>query len=90
MIMGFGFNRILVEKKKKIEKNVKVKHDLQFLDVREEKFSFKTSKKGVVFDFKFFVKYEPGFANMEIEGSVSYMADEGFVKNIEKKISSGM
>jgi len=82
MIVGFNFSKIMVERKKSPVKNLKVTYNIDFSDVREEKYSLKTKQKGVSFDFKFNIKYNPNFASINIDGTINYMGDEKYVGEI--------
>ncbi len=82
MIVGFNFNKILVEKRKNLVKNLSIRYNLDFLDVKEESYPLKAKQKGASFDFRFTVKYNPDFASITIEGTINYMGDEKYVNNI--------
>ncbi len=81
MIVGFNFDKISIERKQKSIKNMSVKYNLDFSDVKEEKLAIKTAK-GVSFFFDFTVKYNPGVVDLIIKGHITFMQDEKKIKEI--------
>tara|TARA_Y100000310_G_C20615344_1_gene780330 strand:+ start:152 stop:586 length:435 start_codon:yes stop_codon:yes gene_type:complete len=76
MIVGFNFNKISIERKNKPVQKMNVRYNIDFPDVREEAFPLKTKQKGVSFDFKFSVNYDPNVALIGIEGTIGYIGTE--------------
>lgn len=77
-IAGINFDKILVEKLKKIEAPLKINSNLSLKDVSKEKDSEK-SMALLRFDFVFGLDYSPKQAVLEIKGHV-------FVKDKEKQV----
>ena len=86
-IVGFNLNKVLVEKKVKIDTttNIQVKNDVLITNVQEEKLpTGKTKADGLKFDFKFSLKYEPEIGEIELIGFIYYLDDQEIIKDIYK------
>jgi len=94
-IIAFNFDKISIEKKpKQIPGGLKINSDIQILDVSQSKSDvFKSKDDLVVFSFKYIIKYEPDFADLEFMGKVVLSMDPKISKKVtkewkEKKIPS--
>ena len=86
-IVGFNFDRVLVEKNTKIDEKTKiqVKHNILITNLVEEKLPTGKSKAdGLKFDFKFSLDYEPNIGKIELSGFIYYLDDHEILKNILK------
>ncbi len=76
-IVGFNFDKIHIEKKKPISKDIKIKNNMVIKEINKIKVGFtKTQEEVLKFDFKYTSKYEPSIAEIIIEGNVLYIGDE--------------
>lgn len=83
-IVGFNFDKILVEKLNPIEGQVKVKRDLLIKDIKKQELSLGSKKKEELlkFDFEFSVKYEPKIGNIIIDGHILFIDEPSELKKI--------
>ncbi len=82
MIINFRLDKISIQKKNKPSGPVEAKNNLKVVEMTEESISALTKEKALNLKFTFTVNYEPNIANLEIEGSVTYMNDQKTVKEI--------
>jgi hypothetical protein len=83
MIVGFNFNKINVERKKKLVKGMKVKYNMDISKVSEQDFPSPNPNQGVMnFDFDFTVNYGDNIADLGIHGTVSYMLPKEEMKKV--------
>lgn len=72
-IIGFNFEKILVERKNPIQKNVSVKNDIGIKDLTEQEVTIGNKKEKVLrFDYEFKVTYEPGIGEILMIGHILY------------------
>jgi len=84
-IVGFNFDKILVEKNKKVEKNMQLKTDVSITEVQEEKLpTGDQNLEGLRFNFKFELKYEPKIGEINIQGFIYYLTEPKLVKDVIK------
>lgn len=82
-IVGFDFTKINVEKKSAIKGNIKINNNVSIKDIKEQELSLGTLKqKALKFEFTFNTKYEPNFANINLEGFVLYIIKPEQIKEI--------
>ncbi|MBT4334582.1 hypothetical protein HOD61_02075 [archaeon] len=82
-IIGFNFDRIIVEKLGKIQKGMKVKNNLTIKGLTKEEISVGDSNDVVKLDFDFSVSYEPSIGNISLQGHLMFMEEK---KKIEELI----
>ena len=75
-IVGFGLNKINVERKAPVKGQVNISNNVSIKSVEETDLSVGSHKQeGVKFLFEFTSKYEPGIAEMIMAGEVLYMGE---------------
>lgn len=85
-LMGFNFEKIGVERMKDTVDKLSVDTNIDVLDVREIKTDILSDKETLLqAKFSYVVKYDPGFAKIEINGSVLFAVDEKEAKEILKE-----
>jgi len=78
MIVGFNINKIKIERKKKLVKGMKIKYNMDISKVYEQDLTLPAPNQNILgLDFVFTVDYDPEIADIEINGTVSYMMDKG-------------
>lgn len=86
LLMGFNFEKIGVERMKDTVDKLSVDTNIDVLDVREIKTDILSDKETLLqAKFSYVVKYDPGFAKIEINGSVLFAVDEKEAKEILKE-----
>lgn len=82
-IVGFNFNKIMVEKKTMKEGKVNINNNVTIKEVESADLSLgKAKQDGVRFVFEFTSMYEPDFASMTLAGDVLFIDSEKNVKTI--------
>ncbi len=82
-IVGFNFNKIMVEKKTMKEGKVNINNNVTIREVESADLSLgKAKQDGVRFIFEFTSIYEPDFAAMTLAGDVLFIDNEKNVKAI--------
>ncbi|MBT4175183.1 hypothetical protein HOC80_05340 [archaeon] len=72
-IIGFNFDKFLVEKKKELEPPIKVDSGMKILDVKKQDLSVGGKKEPALrFNYEFSVKYDPQQAEVLIEGHLLF------------------
>lgn len=75
-IVGFGLNKISVERKSPIKGQINVSNNVSIKNVEEADLSMGSQKQdGLKFIFEFTSKYEPGVAEMLMSGEVLYLGE---------------
>ena len=82
MIIGFGFNKITVERKAPLRGKVEIKYNLAMEDVAQESIALAAGQMALRMSFKFAVEYEPKIGVVELMGSLMYMTDEKTAKSL--------
>ncbi len=82
-ILNLNFSKILVERTGKASKQINIKSGMNIVDVVSSDIIKETSQKAYAIKFSFEVNYEPKFAQITLEGSVIYLAEEKLGKEIE-------
>ncbi len=81
-IVGFSFDRILVEKKSPIKGKLTIKSDIKISSVEESKLTI--NKPCLTVTFEFGVQYDPGIGNIDLKGRIFYLDTPERIKNIVK------
>lgn len=82
MIINYRLDKIAIQKKNKPKGPVEAKNNLKVIDINEEALPSLTKEKALNMKFSFTIKYEPNIADLEIEGSITYMNDQKTIKDI--------
>jgi hypothetical protein len=84
-LIGFGFKKISVEKKKQDLQNLKIETNIAIPDVRKVKDSLIKSNDDILeFDFEYTVKYTPDIAEISLAGTLVLAVEDEFSKEILK------
>jgi hypothetical protein len=75
MIMGFILRKISVDKKGKTKGEIKVNSVVNINGIKAADIALK-NKNALKIDFEYIVKYEPGLADMKIEGYLIYASED--------------
>lgn len=82
-IVGFNFDRILVEKTGPINKGVQVKNNMSIKNVEEQQLIMGEKKESVLkFSFEFSSVYSPKIGKVAIDGHILFLQDKADVKKI--------
>ena len=79
-IVGFNFEKIMIEKKGKVNSNLKIKSNLSITDVDQEKLNVTSSGDVIKFNFEYTADYDPGVGKIQLLGNLLYMEDKDKVK----------
>ena len=79
-IVGFNFEKIMIEKKGKVNSNLKIKSNLSITDVDQEKLNVTSSGDVIKFNFEYTADYDPGVRKIQLLGNLLYMEDKDKVK----------
>lgn len=81
--IGFNFDKISAERtSEEFKGNINVKHNLNIIDVNEEKVSLDKKQEVLKFTFEFLLKYEPNFGSVRIEGHLLFLENQKMMKEI--------
>ncbi|MFH0805794.1 MAG: hypothetical protein V1901_02875 [Patescibacteria group bacterium] len=84
-IIGYYYDKILMEKNKPVEQDLQVKNKVHIIDIEETDKPFKEKGKGILkFKFEFELLYEPKIGKIIFEGHILYMDDEKITKDMLK------
>ncbi|MEK6914351.1 MAG: hypothetical protein AABW83_01760 [Nanoarchaeota archaeon] len=73
-IIGFNLTKILVEKKEKLDENLKITQNIDIKNISEE--DIKISKnKAIKIDFNLKIEYSKDYARIELEGNIMTLPD---------------
>ncbi|MBT3394857.1 hypothetical protein HOA59_01520 [archaeon] len=96
-IIGFNFDRIIVERLDKIKKGMKIKSDLSIKSLEKEELDVGTAGNVIKVNFDFSVSYDPNMGNISLQGHVLFMEDQAKIdmilneweksKGLEKEIA---
>lgn len=81
-IVGFSFDKILVEKKNTIKGKINISSDIKIEDLEESKLSI--GKPCLKIDFNFEVKYNPNIGDISLGGHIFYLESPDKIKSIVK------
>jgi len=84
-IIGFNFNKISIEKKKEIDRSVKINTNLEIKDLRKETIDLFKGKDTYSFSFQFKISYTPGYAESLFEGAILTILEPKLAKRILKE-----
>lgn len=84
-VIGFNFDKISAERKKKTDGKVEIKSNISLKSIETEKIELIKSEEVLKFNFEFTINYNPGLAELRFEGSVLMMIDKEKAKEILKK-----
>ena len=86
VVVGVGYNKMLVERKEQITGNMRIKNNAQITNV--EKFSMQiggVKQDAIRFSFEFSTNYEPDLARIALEGEVVWMDKKEAIEETMKK-----
>jgi hypothetical protein len=81
-IVGFNFEKIMVEKKNKVNSNLKIKSNLSITNLEQEKLNLTSAGDILKFNFEYSVDYEPEVGKILLNGNLLYMEEPEKVKTI--------
>lgn len=82
-IVGFNFDKILVEKTNPIKGKVQVKNNMAIKDVEKQELIFGKKKDEVLkFSFEFSSKYDPNIGLISIKGHILFLQEPAEIKKI--------
>ena len=81
-IVGFNFEKIMVEKKNKVSSNLKIKSNLSIVDIEKENLNLTSAGDVLKFNFEYGVDYEPEIGKIVLNGNLLYMEDPENIKKI--------
>jgi hypothetical protein len=88
-IIGFNFSKIDAERKNPIKGKLEIKSNLEIVSIEKEELELAKNQLALKFNFKFSVRYEPEFANINLEGFTLVSLEEKkageIVKHWKKK-----
>jgi len=86
-VVGFGFTKISMEKKKaKAKGEVKVSNNFSIKDIEQTELSLGDAKeKALKLVFEFVSKYEPDVAGVVMEGEILYLAEQKMQADVVKE-----
>lgn len=83
MIIGFSFNKILVEKTSAIKGKVNINNNVGLLNVEKHEMQFGANKQeSLRFTFEFKAEYTPQIGQILLTGDIIYLADEKETKKV--------
>ena len=87
-VIAFGFDKLLVERKKPIELPMKVDTAIKITDVKEEDFPLAGGRKEKIlrFLYRYDVEYQPKQAFIQIEGHLLYHEPKDALEKIAKRL----
>lgn len=86
-LIGFNFNKINAESIKNIQKGFKISSNIDIHTIEKADLDlFKSKNEELVsIQFKYNINYEPGYAQIEINGGILIALDSKEVKELLKK-----
>lgn len=83
-IIGFNFNKILVERKKMVGGKINISNNVSIRNVEEADLPIKNKDAVLKFNYTFSSKYDPEIGVIEIEGDVLFLEKEEIIQEILK------
>jgi hypothetical protein len=84
-IIGYYYDKILMEKNKKVEQDLQVKNKVHITNVEESDLPFKEKNKSTLkFNFTFELLFEPKVGKIIFDGHILFMDEEKTIKDILK------
>ena len=83
--IGFNFDRISAERKiddNKFKGNISVKHNLNIINLKEEKVSLDKTQEVLKFTFEFLLNYEPEVGIIKINGHLLFLDSSKRMKEL--------
>ena len=85
-VVGFNFTKISIEKLKESVEGLKTNTEIEVPEIKEIKSDIWKTKEDIIeAKFEYKVKYEPGFADINLSGRILIAADPKIVKDILKQ-----
>ena len=85
-VLGFNFDKISVEKLKSKPENLKISTNIDISEIKDLKNEvLKTKEDLLQVTFSYSVKYEPGYAVIELKGNILLSLDEKLAKDVLKE-----
>ena len=82
-IVGFNFDKILIEKTNPIKGKVQVKNNMAITDVEKQELIFGKKKEEIIkFSFEFSSKYDPEIGLISIKGHILFLQEPAEIKKI--------
>ena|SRR3989344_5267754 len=83
-LVGFNFDKIVIEKLGKVEGKIDIKNDLGIDKVEQEKISLTPSEEVLKFTFRYEIVYEPNIGKISMLGHLLYMDKPNEIDGILK------
>lgn len=84
-LIGFVYNKINVEKKSELKKEININTNIDVLDIKELKSDMiNTKEKLVKIEFKYNVSYSPDYADITLIGEVVLSLDSELYNDVLK------
>jgi len=85
-VIGFGFNKIAVEKKSAPAGKVGISNNISIKNVEEKELNVGKNKQvGLKISFEFASKYDPKIGEIALQGDLLFLEDSKKVKEIVKE-----
>jgi hypothetical protein len=81
-IVGFNFEKIMIEKKNKVNSNLKIKSNLSITNLEQEQLNLTGTGDVLKFNFEYTTDYEPEVGKILLKGNLLYLEDPEKVKGI--------
>jgi hypothetical protein len=82
-LLGFNFIKISATKNQEPTKDLKINTKIDILDINEGKAEFFKVKEDLLgVHFIYSISYEPGYANIELEGNILLAVESKMVKDV--------
>ena len=75
-VIGFSFNKMLVEKKNPVKGKVSINNNVGITNVEETQLNLNTNKKALKLNFEFSSSYDPNVGKISLKGEVIYLIDK--------------
>ena len=83
--IGFNFEKLSAERYKEVKGDIKIKHNLNIVDVKDHKVSLDKKQEVLKFDFEFNLEYTPNIGKINIKGSMLYTENVKKLKEIKQE-----
>src|SRR3989338_8900162 len=84
-VVGFGFTKMVAERKKPIKGKITINNTVNLLEVEENELPVEAKGKSLKLMFSFSTKYEPDGGLIELNGEVIFLDEEKKVKEALKQ-----
>ena len=75
-LLGFNFDKISIEKKKKLERPVNINSNVEIKDIKKAELDLLGKKDTLLFDYEFTVDYNHDAVKLIIQGNVLILFNE--------------